>query len=227
MLQFAAVTGGYGTWDYIWLGFVFLSAIILHEIAHGFVALKFGDDTAKRAGRLTLNPIPHMDFLGTIFLIIVLTTGFGIGWAKPVPVNPRKFRKLRHGLFWVAAAGPLTNIALAIFSLLLAVMYVKHIIDFPGIETLIQSMFFLNLLLATFNMVPIPPLDGSRIVSSFLSFKAMAAYNSVERYGIFIIVALLLIPLPFIGQPPLRIVLGYMVGKYATMFENFIKWVAA
>ena len=119
--------------DYIILGIVFLSSIILHEVAHGMAAYAFGDDTAKRAGRLTLNPLKHLDVMGTIFLIIVLTTGFGIGWAKPVPINPRKFSNFRLGLFVTALAGPATNLALALFALILAFFRVNGILSFPGI----------------------------------------------------------------------------------------------
>ncbi|MCD6119097.1 site-2 protease family protein [bacterium] len=213
-------------WDCIILAFVFLAAIILHEVAHGYVAYLFGDDTAKKAGRLTLNPLPHMDVVGTIFLIIVLTTGYGIGWAKPVPINPRKFRNLRKGLFWVALAGPATNILLVILSLMLTALNERGWIAFPGIETMIQAMFFLNLLLATFNLVPVPPLDGSRVVSSFLSFKAMRAYNSIEPYGIGIIILMLIIPFPPLGGPPLRIALQALYQVQAVWFNEFINWVA-
>lgn len=215
--------------DYVWIAVVFLSAIVLHEVAHGLVALWNGDDTAKRAGRLTLNPIPHMDFLGTIFLIIVLTTGFGIGWAKPVPINPSKFRNFRFGLFTVAIAGPITNVLLALLSLVLAFAAVKGLIYFPGIWTLIRLMFILNLLLASFNLIPVPPLDGSRIVSSILPPRAIAAYNKIEPVGIFIIFALLFFPLPFLGDtPPLRMLFHWLVvDNFYVWLDDYLRWVSA
>jgi Zn-dependent protease len=209
--------------DYIILGIVFLSSIILHEVAHGLAAYAFGDDTAMRAGRLTLNPFKHLDVLGTIFLIIVLTTGFGIGWAKPVPIDPRKFSNFRVGLFATALAGPATNIALALLALILAFFHVNGILSFPGIETLVWSLFFLNMLLATFNLVPIPPLDGSRIVSSVLPIKLLVAYNRLERYGILIILLTLFVPFPGLGAPPLRIALTYMYNMHESWFNWFIR----
>ncbi len=211
--------------DYIILAVVFLAAIILHEVAHGYVAYLFGDDTAKRAGRLTLNPISHMDVMGTIFLVIVLVTGFGIGWAKPVPVNPLSFRHLRWGLFCVALAGPAANITLAVTSLVIAALYVNGIMEFNGIKTLISSMFFLNMLLATFNLVPIPPLDGSRIVSSVLPFNLMRLYNRLEPFGIMIVLVTLFVPFPGLDAPPLRLALNSLYGMQSAWLERFIVWV--
>ena len=222
MLQSAAVSDKLGIWDYIWLAVVFLSAIILHEIAHGVVALWNGDDTAKRAGRLTLNPIPHMDPLGTVFLIFVLIFHFGIGWAKPVPIDPRKFRNFRKGLFSVAIAGPLTNVILAGISLAIAFVLIRGNFTFPGAETLVTEMFILNLLLASFNMIPVPPLDGSRIVASFLPPQAMRGYLSIEPYGIAIIIGLLILPIPFIHMAPLQYGLRAMVEQYYNWFNGFI-----
>ncbi|MEP0814206.1 MAG: site-2 protease family protein [bacterium] len=216
----------YGAWDYVWIGVVFLSAIILHEVAHGLVALWNGDDTAKRAGRLTLNPLPHMDVLGTIFLVFVLLTGFGIGWAKPVPIDPRKFGNFRLGLFTVALAGPLTNVLLAGLSLLIAIPIIRGAISFPGADTLVIEMFIINLLLASFNLVPVPPLDGSRIVSSALPAQAMRGYLSVEPYGIMIILALLFLPVPWLHAAPLRFLLGKLVGEYVGWFDAFVKAVS-
>lgn len=211
--------------DYVILAVVFLAAIILHEVAHGYVAYLFGDDTAKRAGRLTLNPISHMDVMGTIFLIIVLVTGFGIGWAKPVPVNPLRFRHLRWGLFCVALAGPAANILQAAASFFIAALYVNGVIAFKGIETLISSMFFLNMLLATFNLVPIPPLDGSRIVSSVLPFNMMRLYNRIEPFGIMIVLVTLFVPFPGLDAPPLRLALNSLYGMQSVWLERFLVWV--
>jgi Zn-dependent protease len=211
--------------NYIILAVVFLAAIILHEVAHGYVAYLFGDDTAKRAGRLTLNPISHMDVMGTIFLIIVLVFGFGIGWAKPVPINPLKFRNLRLGLFCVALAGPAANLVQAALSLVITALYANGVIVGKPIETLVTSMFFLNMLLATFNLVPIPPLDGSRIISSVLPFKLMRAYNRLEPYGIMIVLLALFVPFPGLGAPPLRLALNSLYGIQEAWFNHFVDWV--
>lgn len=165
-------------------------SIILHEIAHGIVARWNGDRTARDAGRLTLNPLPHIDPVGSVLLpaLLVLThSPFLLGWAKPVPINPRNFTNRNLGLFTVGLAGPLTNIVLAIlFSLALRAQ---------GTENVLSSVWFygasINVLLALFNLVPIPPLDGSRAVYALLPPNLGRVYGSFERWGFFVIVFLL------------------------------------
>ena len=164
-------------------------SIVLHEISHGVVAYLNGDPTAKNAGRLTLNPLSHIDLFGTILLpamLIFMKSGLLFGWAKPVPFDPRNFRDKRVGLFTVGIAGPAMNVILAVIFALIIRMNGSY-----------QSTPFLyygasiNILLAVFNMIPIPPLDGSRAVGVFLPHKVKAAYFSMERWGFFIIIALL------------------------------------
>ena len=172
---------------------VFLFSVIIHEVMHGLVALKFGDHTAERAGRLTLNPIPHIDLFMTILLpglLILSGSRFVIGGAKPVPVNPLNFTNLRKGELWVSAAGILSNFGLALIG---AVIF--HILNnfYPQINLmyLASKLVQINLLLGVFNLVPIPPLDGSKILMSQLSYKAADAYAKLEPFGFMIIFLLL------------------------------------
>jgi Zn-dependent protease len=177
----------------------FIMAVVFHEYAHGFVANQWGDPTAKEAGRLTLNPIPHMDPMGTvIFPMIMMVSGVNIlfGWAKPVPIDPRRFRKYRQGLFWVSFAGPGMNFLLANLSAVAFCaiqVWVKP--DFYLFEPLTRmaiTSITLNYALGIFNLIPLPPLDGSKLVQAFLSFNATRKYESISRYSFFILIALMM-----------------------------------
>ena len=193
---------------------ILVFSVIVHEVMHGYVALMFGDHTAERAGRLTLNPIPHIDLLGTIILpgILLLlplltgtSPGFLIGWAKPVPVNPLNFRDLKKGEIFVSLAGVISNFVLA---LLFAVLYHATSSLFGNYQMLIQIFEFgvqINLVLAVFNLLPIPPLDGSKVVIALLPYQAARNFERISlQYGFFII--LLLLYLNIIG-----IVLGFII----------------
>jgi Zn-dependent protease len=170
-------------------------AIILHEISHGYVAYLLGDPTAKRAGRLTLNPIKHIDPFGTILLPLILLTisggAFFFGYAKPVPFNPRNFKNERTGMLLTGIAGPVTNV-------LLAVIFGVLVRFFPAtgpawLATVFEFVVFFaeaNLVLAFFNLVPVPPLDGSRVLQWILPDSVRDAYHSIERYGFFVLIAL-------------------------------------
>ncbi len=170
---------------------VFFS-VVCHEIAHGYTAFKLGDPTASRMGRLSFNPIVHIDLFGTIILpaILILTKSpFLFAWAKPVPVNPAYFRDPKKGMMLVAMAGPATNLAIAI---ILSVLL--HIVGgvLPAFFTkTIAYVSLINIMLMVFNLIPIPPLDGSRIVARFLKGKALWHYMKLERYGMFIVFGLL------------------------------------
>jgi Zn-dependent protease len=171
-----------------------IPAIILHEVSHGYVAYLLGDPTAKNAGRLTLNPLAHVDIWGTVLLplLMFLTTGFAFGYAKPVPINPYLMNRVgyRNGMLITGAAGPVTNICLAVVSAL--AFRLLAVLNAPVIVLYIFEFFTLiNLVLAFFNLIPIPPLDGSRVVQRFLSGRALDAYNSVERYGFLIVLAII------------------------------------
>lgn len=175
-----------------------LWAITIHEFSHGWVANKLGDPTARLAGRLTLNPLKHLDPFGMLAFAITRM----IGWAKPVPVDPRNFRDPRRGMIWVALAGPTSNFAMAIISAVVyhALLPVLNSIGphpeksflFPIVLMVLWSVR-INAILAIFNLVPIPPLDGGRVLVGVLPEDAARAYSKIEPYGFFIVIFLLFI----------------------------------
>ena len=170
-------------------------AIVCHEVSHGYVAWRYGDPTAKMMGRLTLNPIKHIDIFGTLMIFIV-----GIGWAKPVPVVSENLRNPKRDMIWVAAAGPITNIILATISAFLLRGLVS--IGNPAgsdsslsmlIEPVVMMLAFsvyINLLLAIFNMIPVPPLDGGRVLAGLLPYRQASVLARIEPYGMIIIIFL-------------------------------------
>jgi Zn-dependent protease len=168
---------------------VLLFSIIIHEIAHGYVALLNGDPTARMLGRITLNPIPHIDPVGSILLpllLLISQSSFLIGWAKPVPVNPLNFRNFRWGEFAVSAAGPVSNLALAaIFSILLRLG-----LENPGLTQLAYFGVSINIILALFNLIPIPPLDGSHILALVLPRELARLYSYLQPVGFILILIL-------------------------------------
>ncbi|MDP8959027.1 MAG: site-2 protease family protein [Actinomycetota bacterium] len=188
-----------------------LPSVILHEVMHGWLALRLGDHTARRAGRLTLNPIRHIDPFGSVILpgLLALARAPVFGWAKPVPVNPATFRNPLPGMALVAIGGPLTNLALAFGAARLVLPQVTG----TGAR-LTLGFVFLNVVLAVFNLLPIPPLDGSRVVRLFLPPKGRALLAQVEPYGILIIFALLFVfDEAFSFLVPLILgVVGWMIG---------------
>lgn len=198
---------------------VLLFSVIIHEVMHGLMALKFGDHTAENAGRLTLNPIPHIDLFGTILLpALLIITGSPIlfGWAKPVPVNPLNFSNIRKGELMVAAAGILANFSLAIIAAL-----IFHILNalpqtFPAIVgSLLRFTVLINLVLGVFNLFPIPPLDGSKVLLSQLPLNLARSYQKLEPYGILILLVLMMIP--FGRSSLLQGVLGFLVGLFSSI----------
>ena len=176
-------------------------AITFHEAAHGFVARKFGDDTAWRMGRVTFNPLKHIDPFGTILLpaVLWLTTHFTFGYAKPVPVNFRNLRNPRRDMVWVAAAGPGINIALAIASaILLNAVGLFPPASRPWLEFGLEVSVEINVVLALFNMIPLPPLDGGRVAVGLLPDALAFPLARFERYGMFLLLGLIVV-LPLIG----------------------------
>lgn len=183
-----------------------LLAIILHEIAHGVVAGWFGDDTAKRAGRLTLNPLPHVDPIGTVLLPLMLTavgSPFLFGWARPVPVNFLQLRNPKRDMVAVALAGPGTNIVLATLSALAA--HALAPLGYKALTAVLIVSVQINVVLAVFNLLPILPLDGGRVLVGLLPREPALALARLEPYGIFIVMALL-----FTGT------LGAVIGPLAS-----------
>lgn len=161
-----------------------LYSVILHEIAHGLVASWFGDNTAKYSGRLTLNPMAHLDPMGTLMLFFV-----GFGWAKPVPVNYNNLNNSRLGIMAVALAGCITNILLATVAIFLMQLQVFN--TNPAFATIFPIVIKINIMLAAFNLIPIPPLDGSKVLMGFLPEEAQSNLARIEPYGFFIIIILL------------------------------------
>ena len=162
-----------------------LIAITFHEFAHARMAYYFGDNTAQRQGRMNLNPLSHLDPIGTIMILLV-----GFGWAKPVPINPYNFNQYRKGLRWVSFAGPMINFILGFLSLLFFSILVSRGITGGLFLQFVSVLTQLNILLAIFNLIPIPPLDGSKILMSFLPDSYLGYYRTIEQYAPLILLLL-------------------------------------
>ena len=169
-----------------------LICITLHELAHGYVAYRLGDDTAKRAGRLTLNPLRHIDIMGLLMMIV-----FKFGWAKPVPVNMNRFKDPKQGMAITAAAGPIANLLIALVFLFLY-GFLFALLHRPGrsLNWLLEMLYitaYLSIALAIFNIIPIPPLDGSKVLFSCISDRSYTKLMYYERYGMIILLVLVLL----------------------------------
>ncbi|MCX6721379.1 MAG: site-2 protease family protein [Candidatus Staskawiczbacteria bacterium] len=175
---------------------ILLFSVIAHELAHGYVAYSLGDPTAKYAGRLTLNPLSHLDFFGSIILpALLFLSGSPIlfGYAKPVPINPYNFKDQKYGELKVSFAGPASNLLLAIFfGLILRFMPNAVILANPGVQIALTYIVAINIWLAIFNLIPVPPLDGSWILFSFLPRGAENVKMFLKQYGIVILIFLIL-----------------------------------
>ena len=172
---------------------IFLITITVHEVAHAYVAWRLGDPTARAMGRITLNPLRHLDLFGFIMLMVI-----GFGWAKPVQINPRNFKNEKSGMAISALAGPASNILMCILGVILlniVLIFANRMNSYSPVMdaalTFLVQFSTLNVWFATFNMIPIPPLDGSRIVNYFLPPKLGYYYSYVERYGFIVLMALM------------------------------------
>ncbi|MCX8032813.1 MAG: site-2 protease family protein [Thermoleophilia bacterium] len=171
---------------------VLLLSMMAHELAHGWVAYRLGDPTAKIRGRLSLNPIRHLDPLGTaMFVITYLFSGFVFGWAKPIPVSPYYFRDRQKGMAIVGAAGPITNFIIAIVFVL--VLRWLNLPDNTWAYAILFLIFQINVVLGLFNLIPIPPLDGSRVLGAFLPRAAYERWVALDRYGMILVVLFIVV----------------------------------
>ncbi len=190
---------------------ILLIVITVHEFAHARMAYHYGDSTAERQGRMNLNPINHLDPIGSLMILLV-----GFGWAKPVPINPYNFNKYRSGLRWVSFAGPMSNLILSFFSLLLfTALFNAGLVAFGGLFfSFMQQLIMINIYLAIFNLIPIPPLDGSKILMSFLPDSQIGLYQQIERFA-----PILLLLLIFSGA--FRLII-FPAANSILIFYNFI-----
>jgi Zn-dependent protease len=176
--------------DFIFSILILIFSVIVHEVSHGYAAYLQGDNTARHAGRLTLNPLKHLEWFGSFILPVIsyFAGGFIIGWAKPVPFNPYNLRNQRWGEAMVAVAGPLSNICIAlVFGLGIRFGILQSFGD--GFVYIGSSIVLINLVLATFNLIPIPPLDGSKILFSFLPYSSAQTVRAfLERYGFVLLI---------------------------------------
>jgi Zn-dependent protease len=191
-------------------------AITVHESAHAYTAYYFGDNTAKLQGRLSLNPIKHIDWIGTVIIpaLMIVFTGFAFGWAKPVPIDYRNLKKPKTDMMWIAFAGPFSNLMMGvIWAIILRLALVSHIEHTAILFVIFTAVagIMINTILLVLNLLPLPPLDGSRILSGLLPTRLSVAYDKLEAYGFFIIIALMVMGLlGIILNPFINLVLSFM-----------------
>ena len=187
--------------EYIFLIIVLIFSIVIHEVSHGAMAYHLGDPTAKYAGRLTLNPLKHLDPIGSVILpllLVVIRSPILFGYAKPVPINPYNFRDQKYGSLKVSLAGPGANLAVAVFFGLL-LRFIPLLSSFSGLIQIFSYIVYINILLAVFNLLPIPPLDGSHVLFTFLPPSAIKIKIFLQQFGFFILIFIILFLFPWIA----------------------------
>ena len=200
--------------EFIFAITILILSVILHEISHGYVAYLLGDSTAKYAGRLTLNPLSHLDIFGSVILPVFtyLIGGFIIGWAKPVPFNPYNLKNQKWGPAIVGAAGPLTNLLIVvIFGTLIRLSSTFSLLPVAFFQ-LASLIVFINLILAVLNLIPIPPLDGSRLLSAFLPFRWQKIQYTLERYSFIFVIIFIFFVWPHIFLPIVSFLFKLITG---------------
>ncbi len=198
-----------------------LLAIILHEVSHGWVADRLGDSTARYSGRLTLNPAAHIDFFGTIVLplVLLITGGFIFGYAKPVPINPYNLRNQKRDIMWISLAGILTNLALAavsalVFRILASLFQGSWDFIISPLMMMLMVSVRINIILGVFNAIPIPPLDGSRVLVNILPPEHAVVFAKLEPYGFIIILLLFFTGIIDFIWPIIRFFMTLFLGHY-------------
>ena len=204
-----------------------LFAIMMHEVAHGYVAERFGDPTARLLGRLNLNPFKHLDVIGTLAIFV-----FGFGWAKPVPVNPENFRRPRRDMIWVALAGPVTNFLLALLSALLLHLMAKIEVSAVGPAAFLELLrplrmmlgfsLYINVLLAVLNLIPLPPLDGGRVLIGILPQRQANWVSRLEPFGFILIIVLVFFTRiwPLVLSPIINAVVIALAGQQLALVQQ-------
>jgi len=199
--------------EYLFFFVILIFSIVIHEVSHGFVADKLGDPTARLQGRLTLNPLPHLDIIGSILLplfLIITQSPILFGWAKPVPFDPFNLKNPRKDSALISLAGPLANILIAIiFSIFARIIFALNFASSDFLFSIAVSTVFLNVILGIFNLIPIHPLDGFKVVGGLLTEKQANEWYQLERYGIIFLLALLFLPVG--GSTMLNIVFGPVI----------------